>query len=63
IACYLSGGDGWHEAAKLLRGTFADGTTERRERETTNFVVNQRVSESFQRPGVKDRPVPMIKQV
>ena len=24
IACYLSGGDGWREAVKLLGGTFAD---------------------------------------
>ena len=26
IACYLSGGDGWREAVKLLGGTFAEGT-------------------------------------
>jgi len=25
IACYLSGGDGWREAVKLLGGTFAEG--------------------------------------
>ena len=25
IACYLSGGDGWREALKLLGGTFAEG--------------------------------------
>ena len=25
IACYLSGGDGWREAMKLLGGTFAEG--------------------------------------
>jgi hypothetical protein len=25
IACYLSGGDGWREAVKLLGGTFAQG--------------------------------------
>jgi hypothetical protein len=24
IACYLSGDDGWREAARLLGGTFAD---------------------------------------
>lgn len=24
IACYLSGGDGWREALKLLGGTFAE---------------------------------------
>jgi hypothetical protein len=24
IACYLSGGDGWREAVKLLGGTFAE---------------------------------------
>ena len=32
IACYLSGGDGWREAARLLGGTFADGAAELRER-------------------------------
>ena len=26
IACYLSGGDGWREAVKLLGGTFAEGS-------------------------------------
>jgi hypothetical protein len=25
IACYLSGGEGWREAVKLLGGTFAEG--------------------------------------
>jgi hypothetical protein len=25
IACYLSGGDGWREAVKLLGGTFGGG--------------------------------------
>ena len=25
IACYLAGGEGWREAAKLLDGTFAEG--------------------------------------
>jgi len=32
IACYLSGGDGWREAVKLLRGAFAGEATELRER-------------------------------
>jgi hypothetical protein len=32
IACYLSGGDGWREAVKILGGTFAAGTAELRER-------------------------------
>ena len=32
IACYLSGGDGWREAVKLLGGTFAKGTTGLKER-------------------------------
>ena len=32
IACYLSGGDGWREAVKLLGGTFAEGATELKER-------------------------------
>jgi len=27
IACYLSSGEGWREAVKLLGGTFAEGTT------------------------------------
>jgi hypothetical protein len=32
IACYLSGADGWHEAVKLLGGTFAEGEARLRER-------------------------------
>jgi hypothetical protein len=32
IACYLSGGDGWREAMKLLGGTFAEGPAGLRER-------------------------------
>jgi hypothetical protein len=32
IACYLSGGDGWSEAAKLLGGTFAESVAELRRR-------------------------------
>jgi hypothetical protein len=32
IACFLSGGDGWREAVKVLGGTFADGAAELRER-------------------------------
>ena len=32
IACYLSGGDGWNEAVKLLGGTFAERVTGLRER-------------------------------
>ena len=31
IACYLSGGDGWREAVKLLGGTFAKGAIELRD--------------------------------
>ena len=27
IACYLSAGEGWREAVKLLGGTFAGGST------------------------------------
>lgn len=53
VACYLSGGAGWHEAVKRLGGAFAKGATELRERKTTDLDVNQPVSESFQRPGVK----------
>ena len=34
IACYLSGGEGWKEAVKLLGGTFAEGATGLRERKT-----------------------------
>lgn len=32
IACYLSGGEGWREAVKLLGGTFAEETGGLRER-------------------------------
>jgi hypothetical protein len=32
IACYLSGGEGWREAMKLLGGTFAEGEARLRER-------------------------------
>ena len=32
IACYLSGGEGWKDAVKLLGGTFAEGATGLRER-------------------------------
>jgi hypothetical protein len=32
IACFLSGGDGWREAVKVLGGTFAEGAAELRER-------------------------------
>ena len=28
IACYLSSGEGWREAVKLLGGTFAEGARE-----------------------------------
>jgi hypothetical protein len=31
IACYLSSGDGWREAVKLLGGTFAEGSPELKE--------------------------------
>ena len=32
IACYLSGGEGWREAMKLLGGTFAEEETRLRDR-------------------------------
>ena len=32
IACYLSGSDGWREAVKRLRGTFAEEDARLRER-------------------------------
>ena len=32
IACYLSGGEGWREALKILGGTFAEGAAGLRER-------------------------------
>ena len=32
IACYLSGGDGWREAVKILGGTFAGDEAGLRER-------------------------------
>jgi len=34
IACYLSSGEGWREAVKLLGGTFAQGATGLRERKS-----------------------------
>jgi hypothetical protein len=33
IACYLSSGDGWRDAVKVLGGTFADGVAGLRERQ------------------------------
>jgi len=36
IACYLSGGDGWREAVKVLGGTFAQGAAELKERKNDN---------------------------
>ena len=33
IACYLSGGDGWRDAVKLLGGAFAEGEAGLRERQ------------------------------
>ena len=32
IACYLSGGDGWREAVRVLGGTFAEGAGGLKER-------------------------------
>jgi hypothetical protein len=32
IACYLSGGDGWRDARKMLGGTFAEEVTGLKER-------------------------------
>jgi hypothetical protein len=32
IACYLSGGDGWRDALKMLGGTFAEEAAGLRER-------------------------------
>ena len=32
IACYLSGGEGWRDAVKMLGGAFAEEGTELRER-------------------------------
>ena len=34
IACYLSGGEGWRDAVKLLGGTFAEGATGLRRRKS-----------------------------
>ena len=34
IACYLSGGDGWNEAVKLLGGTFAQEEARLKERKS-----------------------------
>jgi hypothetical protein len=32
IACYLSGGEGWRDAVKMLGGTFAEEATGLKER-------------------------------
>ena len=32
VACYLSASEGWREAVKLLRGTFAEGSAELKDR-------------------------------
>jgi hypothetical protein len=32
VACYLSGSEGWRDAVKLLRGTFAERTAELKDR-------------------------------
>jgi hypothetical protein len=32
VACYLSGSEGWRDAVKLLRGTFAEETAELKDR-------------------------------
>ncbi len=56
IACYLSSGEGWDEALKVLRGAFAvdaahacsSGVAGQGEHE-----INQRASEYLQRPGLK----------
>ena len=34
IACYLSGGDGWRDAMKMLGGTFAEDATGLKERKS-----------------------------
>ena len=34
IACYLSGGEGWRDALKMLGGTFAEGEAGLRERKS-----------------------------
>ena len=63
IACYLAAADGSDEARQQLGGAFAEplpGLSERREIE---HAVNQRASQYFQRRGIKQSPVSMIKQV
>jgi hypothetical protein len=32
VACYLSASEGWRDAVKLLRGTFAEGAAELKDR-------------------------------
>ncbi|MBA2466350.1 MAG: hypothetical protein H0V46_01940 [Sphingomonas sp.] len=56
IACYLSAGEGWSEALKALRGTFASEATiapregtESRDKQD----INQRTSEYLQRRPLK----------
>jgi hypothetical protein len=56
IACYLSSGDGWDQALKVLRGKFASDAVQ--PAGSSKFTpdkheINQRASEYLQRPGLK----------
>ena len=56
IACYLSASEGWNEAMRALRGTFASDAAEavRMSRATPNKRgVNQRASEYLQWQALK----------
>ena len=56
IACYLSAGEGWDEALKALRGTFAGDAAaamRRCSKGGNKRDINQRASEYLQWPGLK----------
>jgi hypothetical protein len=56
IACYLSSGEGWEQALKVLRGTFAKeaGQPAASSKFTPDkHEINQHASEYLQRPGLK----------
>lgn len=56
IACYLSAGEGWHEALKSLRGAFASDAAEAVRlggNPEDKREINQRASEYLQWPALK----------
>lgn len=56
IACYLSSGEGWDQALKILRGAFASDAADAVRSsgiKQDKHEINQRASEYLQRPGLK----------